>query len=223
MWRTFADAAGHFQLSLLDLPESTGMIVTVLTPTGYQKQDTIWVQVKKEAPQIVLATPIPGIASEDTLRLSGQVANTVRMTCNGAEVRFVEGRFSHRIKLQPGKNVIKLTASDALANECVLQQEVMLDKTPPELLDYSVVVKTTAGEDVAEVRIKARDGSGLRRTASINLQAGDMLTSGYVVFDQTAQSYQGSFKYPKGTLKEVKIKSLVLEDYYGNQSILTPQ
>jgi hypothetical protein len=222
-WRTFADSAGHFQLSLLDIPETTAMLLNVITPAGYQKTDTIWVQVSKEAPQILFTTPLPVVAADDSLEISGTVLHAVHLTCNGAEVKIKEGRFTHTLLLHPGKNIIKLAASDDLTNECVIQKEVMLDKTPPELLDYSVVIKTTTAGDVVEVKIQAKDGSGLRRTASIDLQAGDMLTSGYLLFNQTSQAYEGTFKYPKGTIREAKLKSLVLEDYYGNQSVLNPQ
>jgi hypothetical protein len=52
-----------------------------------------------------------------------------------------------------------------------------------------------------------------------------MLSTGFLIYNQTTQMYEGSFKYPRGTLKEakVKLKTLVLEDYYGNQSVLNPQ
>jgi hypothetical protein len=221
--RTFADAVGHFQLALLDLPDSEALVLNVLTPTGYQKSDTIWVQVSKLAPQITLNSKIPTVASEDTLRLEGAVLNAGRLTCNGTQVQVKDGKFAHVFKLQPGKNIITLVAADEMANECVLQNEVMLDKTPPELLNYSVTTRSTAADDIVDVKVKAKDGSGLRRSASIELQAGDMLTSGYLVFNQGSQTYEGSFKFPKGTLKTVKLKTLVLEDYYGNQSVLNPK
>jgi hypothetical protein len=225
-WRSFSDSTGHFQLSLLDIPESTVLYVNVLTPTGYHKDDTLWVQVSKDAPQIVLNSKVPAVASEDSIRLEGAVVNTGLLTCNSVDIPIVDGHFVHTLRLQPGKNVIKLTAVDAIGNECVLQNEVMLDKTPPELLDHALLKKTGAAGDVVDVKVKAKDGSGLRRTAGIELLVGDMVSSGYLVYNATSQTYEGSFKYPKGTLNnevKVKIKSIVLEDYYGNQSVLNPQ
>ncbi len=221
-WRSFADTNGQFQLSLLDIPETTSLLLHVITPAGYQKADTIWVQVSKEAPQIQLSSSIPAVAARDTLEIAGAVLHAVNLTCNGAAVALQNNRFTHIVVLQPGKNLITFQAKDELANECTVQKEVMLDKTPPELINHSVVIKSTPAGDVVEVKITARDGSGLRRTASVELQAGDMLTSGYLLFNQTAQTYEGSFKYPKGTVKEAELKSLVLEDYYGNQSVLQP-
>ena len=222
-YRTFADATGHFQLSLLDLLESASLQLNVLTPTGYQKNDTLWVDVSKEAQQILLSSAIPAVASEENLPISGTVANAIRLTCNNTEVAITAGKFSHQIKLQPGKNLIRLVAKDAVANECVVENEIILDKTPPELVNFSVTVKSTTQGEIAEVKVKASDGSGLRRTASVDLQAGDKMTSGFLLYNQTTQTYEGSFTLPKGSLKEVKLKSLVLEDYYGNQSVLHPQ
>jgi ferric-dicitrate binding protein FerR (iron transport regulator) len=221
--RTFADAVGHFQLTLQDLPNSEALVLKVLTPTGYQKSDTIWVQVSKLAPQIVLSSKIPTVASEDTLRLEGSVLNAGRLLCNGADLKIKDGHFSHLFKLQPGRNVISLKAVDEAGNECLVQNEVNLDKTPPELVNYNVTTRSTVGDDIVDVKVKARDDSGLRRSAAIELLAGDQVTSGYVVYNQVSQTYEGSFKFPKGSLKAVKLKTLVLEDYYGNQAVLNPK
>jgi hypothetical protein len=59
----------------------------------------------------------------------------------------------------------------------------------------------------------------------MELQVGDMLSSGFLVFNQAAQLYEGTFQYPRGTVAgaKVSVKSLILEDYYGNQSVLNPQ
>ena len=222
--RTFADSAGHFQLSLLDIPESTTLFVSVLTPTGYTKNDTLMVQVSKDAPLITLFTKISTITAEDSLRLQGTITNASRLSCNGMNIPVEGGRFSHLLRLQPGKNVIKLVAADDLANECVLLNEVMLDKTPPELLDIALLKKPGVIGDAVEVKVQAKDGSGLRRTAAIELQVGDMISSGFLVLNHSSQAYEGVFKYPRGTIVEAKVsvKSLALEDYYGNKSVLNP-
>ncbi|MBN2354875.1 FecR domain-containing protein [candidate division KSB1 bacterium] len=221
-WRTFADTTGRFQVSLLDIPESTEMTMLVLTPAGYSKTDTLWIQVSKDAPQIILTSSIPAISSEDTLTLQGEVAHAARLQYNDEPVTIVDGKFSHTIKLNPGLNVVKLTAFDQLNNECIIQKEVVLDRTPPELLDYSVVKKAAVPDDVFEIKVKAKDSSGLRRTASVEVEAGDMLSSGFLRFNTTTNTYEGAFKFPRGTIAAVKIKTLVLEDYYGNQKIFYP-
>lgn len=220
--RTFADEAGNFQMSLRDFPESLAMILTVLTPAGYKKDDTLWVQVSKQAPQIVMNSIIPTISSEDFLVIKGAISNASKLKCNDTNVDIIEGNFTHTIRLSPGENVIKLVAYDDFDNQCVIQNEVILDTTPPELLDYSVVVKSTAVDDLVDVKVKASDSSGLRRTASVDLQAGDMMNSGYLRYNATSQLYEGSFKFPKGITGSIKLKTLVLEDYYGNQKIFYP-
>lgn len=220
--RTFADTSGNFQMSLLDIPESSQMLLTVMTPAGYSKSDTLWVHVSKEAPSISLTSKIPAISSEDTLRLSGTVENAVKLSYNGVGLSFPDGHFAHTILLTPGENLITLMALDSLGNECVVQNKIMLDKTPPELVDYSLTKKIAALDDIVDVRVKATDVSGLRRTASVDLQAGDMMNSGYLRFNSSTQVYEGSFKFPKGTQEVIKLKTLVLEDYYGNQKVFYP-
>lgn len=223
--RTFADSAGRFQLSLFDLAESMLLYLSVLTPAGYQKQDTIRVEVRKEAPQILLDEQIPAVAAADTLRLAGSVVNAVKLTCNGAAVPLTAGRFSCSVILQPGANTLRLVAADDLGHETLLQQEVTLDRTPPELVNYTLLKKAGSAGDLLEVKIKARDASGLRRTAAIELQAGAAVSSGFLVYNSAAQQYEGSFKFSAGSLSATKvtIKSLVLEDYFGNRSVLNPE
>lgn len=223
--RTFADSAGRFQLSLFDLAESMPLFVSVLTPAGYQKQDTVRIQVRKDAPQIILDEQIPAVAAADTLWLAGAVFNASRLTCNGASVPLTARRFRCSVILQPGINTLRLAAADDLGDETLLQQQVTLDRTPPELVDYTLLKKATGAGDLLEVKVKARDGSGLRRTAAIELQASTALTSGYMVYNSAAQQYEGSFKFPQGILSaaKVKIKSLILEDYFGNRSVHNPE
>ncbi|HNW61213.1 MAG TPA: FecR domain-containing protein [bacterium] len=223
--RTFADSAGRFQLSLYDLPGSMQLRVSVLTPAGYEKQDTLRVEVSGEAPEILLEGTIPAMAAGDTLRLTGRVVRAGTLSCNGAAVPLTAGRFSHALVLQPGLNTVRLTASDDLGHETVLQQEVTLDRTPPELIDYVLLKKTGPAGDVLEVKVRARDSSGLRRTVAIELRAGTAVTSGWLVYNGTAQAYEGAFKYPRGTLAalQVKMTSLILEDYFGNRSVLHPE
>lgn len=214
--RTFADESGNFRVSLLNISESTQMILTVLTPAGYSKNDTLWIQVSKEAPQIVLHSPIPAVSSEDSLQLNGVISNATKLKCNGTDITVIGNSFTYSVKLNPGQNLIRFVASDDFNNECTVQYEVMLDKSAPELLDYTVTKKSTAIDDVVDITVKAKDSSGLRRTASVDLQAGDMMRSGYLRFNTTSQMYEGSFKFPKGTINIIKLKALVLEDYYGN-------
>jgi ferric-dicitrate binding protein FerR (iron transport regulator) len=220
--RTFADEAGHFRISLMDIPESTQMILTVLTPAGYTKNDTLWMEVSKEAPQIVLNSQIPAITSVDSLKINGTISNASSLKCNDGDVQIIGGSFTYTIKLNPGKNLIKLVAIDALNNECVIQNEVMLDNIPPELVDYTVTKKSTAVDDIFDVQVKATDSSGLRRTASAELQAGDKVSSVYLRYNTMSEMYEGSFNFPKGTVNAVKLKALVLEDYYGNQKTYNP-
>ncbi|RPH94296.1 MAG: hypothetical protein EHM72_15710, partial [Calditrichaeota bacterium] len=220
--RTFADEAGNFQMSIQDIPESLSMFLTVLTPAGYKKEDTLWVQVSKQAPQIILDQIIPTISAEEALIINGTVANAVKLTCNGAEVIVVDEKFSHTLQLTPGTNVIKLIAIDDMDNECVIEHQVIQDTTPPELLDYDIVVKSTAVDDMVEVKVKAADSSGLRRTASVDLQAGDMISSGYLRYNAASQLYEGLFKLPRGKAGGIKLKTVVLEDYYGNQQAIHP-
>ena len=220
--RTFADDAGYFRMSLLDIPESSQMILTVLTPAGYTNDDTLWIQVSKELPQIILNTKIPTISSEEFLNINGTVSNATKLRCNDEEIQIVEDNFSHTIKLKPGKNLINLVAFDNFGNECTIRNEIMLDRTPPELLDYSVAKQSTDIDVVIDVTVRASDSSGLRRTASVEIQAGDMVSSGYLRYNTKSQLYEGSFKFPKGTVSTAKLKTLILEDYYGNQKTYYP-
>ncbi|MBN1154303.1 FecR domain-containing protein [candidate division KSB1 bacterium] len=220
--RTFSDESGRFNLSLFDMNESTQMILSVLTPAGYAKNDTLRIQVSKEAPQIVLDSRIPNIFAEDSLNIRGTVSNATRLQYNDKDIKIVDGNFDFTIKLKPGVNLIRLIASDDLDNASIVQNEVMLDRTPPELVDYSIKKRTTDHDDIVEVEVRADDNSGLRRTASVEFLIGDMMTSGYLRYNSISQLYEGSFKFPIGTATDVKLKSLILEDYYGNQKTFSP-
>ncbi len=57
----------------------------------------------------------------------------------------------------------------------------------------------------------------MKRTAKFILQAGSFSYSGYLKFNPASQAYEETATLPKDAPDGVKLKSVVLEDYYGNK------
>jgi hypothetical protein len=74
-----------------------------------------------------------------------------------------------------------------------------------------------AGEKLISIAVKAQDESGLKRTADFTLQAGSFTASGFLKFNPASQAYEGTAGIPAAVKGEIKLKSVVLEDYHGNK------
>jgi len=215
--RTFADDGGYFQFTIPNLSGKERFSLSATTPAGYSVKDTFMVEVDNIPPQIKLDVELPPVTASDTLRLSGAVLEATSLQINSEEIKFANDRFAAALQLKPGLNLIQITAQDFAGNVTTLEKRVMLDREPPKLLRHQITPQTTANAKLMQIEVKAQDASALKRTAKFILQSGSFSYSGYLKFNPASQTYEETVTLPQDAPEGVKLKSVVLEDYYGNQ------
>jgi len=215
--RTFADDAGYFQFTVQNLIGKERFSLSAMTPAGYSAKDTFMVEVDNTPPQIKLDAELPAVVAADTLRLSGAILGATNLKINEQEIKFANDRFVNRLQLKAGMNLIQIIATDFAGNVTALEKRVVLDREPPKLLQHQIISQTTANAKLIQIEVKAQDASAMKRTAKFILQAGSFSYSGYLKFNPASQAYEETATLPKDAPDGVKLKSVVLEDYYGNQ------
>ncbi|GEM_PF-387279 len=215
--RTFADDAGYFQFTLRNLSGKERFSLSATTPAGYSAKDTFMVEVDNLPPQIKLEADLPAVTASDTLRFAGAVLEATSLQINGVEIKFANDRFAAALQLKPGLNLIQITAQDFAGNVTTLEKRVLLDREPPKLLRHQITPQTSAAAKLLQIEVKAQDASALKRTAKFLLQSGSFSYSGYLKFNPASQTYEETVTLPSDAPEGVKLKSVVLEDYYGNQ------
>lgn len=215
--RTFADDAGYFQFTVQNLIGKERFSLSATTPAGYSVKDTFLVEVDNTPPQIKLDTELPAVVATDTLRLAGAIFGATNLTLNNEELKFVSERFNATLHLKPGLNLIQLLAIDFAGNQTLLEKRVVLDREAPQLLQQQMTPLFSAKARLLQVFVKAQDASAMKRTAKFVLQAGAFTLSGYLKLNSAAQAYEETITLPATAPDGVRLKTVVLEDYYGNQ------
>jgi len=214
--RTFADDAGYFQFTVQNLIGRERFSLAATTPAGYSAKDTFLVEVDNTPPQIKLDAELPAVVAADTLRLAGAIRGATNLTINEKEIKFANERFAVELQLKPGLNLIQIIATDFAGNVTTLEKRMVLDREPPKLLQHQITPLFTAKAKLLQISVKAQDASAMKRTAKFILQAGSFSYSGYLKFNPAAQAYEETMTLPANAPDGVKLKVVVLEDYYGN-------
>ncbi len=215
--KTFADKNGAFQFTVGNLSGTEKFALTAIAPAGYTRQDTFVVEVDNIAPEIVLNTELPALTASETVRLQGSAVGLASLLLNGRAISFRNDRFDENLQLRPGLNPIRLEASDFVGNTTIMEKQITLDKEPPQLLDHKIFSRLAGEVRLVNIFVSARDESGLKRAAKCIIQAGGAQFTQYLLLNPATQTYEDVAKLPKDTPELIKIKSVVLEDYLGNQ------
>ncbi len=215
--KTFADKSGLFQLVIPNVAGREKFVLSAVTPAGHTATDSLVVDADETPPQITLDEALPAVLSSDTLRVRGTALGAAYLQVNGREIPLVQEKFAESLRLHPGTNRIEIEAQDVAGNTAALEKEIVVDQDPPALMDYKIYLQPAAGENLISVVIKARDASGMKRVAKFTLQAGSFIYSGFLKFNPASQAYEGTARIPASVRDPVQLKSVILEDYYGNQ------
>jgi hypothetical protein len=215
--RTFADDAGYFQFTIQNLFGKERFSLSATTPAGYSAKDTFMVEVDNTPPQIKLDADPPAVVAADTLRISGAILGATNLKINEREIKFANDRFVADLQLQAGLNIIQIFANDFAGNVTALEKRIVLDREPPKLLQHQITSQVTANAKLIKIEVKAQDASAMKRTAKYDLQAGSFSYSGYLKFNPASQAYEETATLPKDAPEGIKLKAVMLEDYYGNK------
>lgn len=210
------DKAGDFRLNL---PLRTGTQTyeaVVTTSSGFVSSETFSVTVDAAAPRVQLDAPPPPLTVKAALPLRGRTKPGARLLLNGREIANRNGAFEESIKLEPGVNVIELSASDAAGNVTVEKWQTQLDGTPPALV-RSRVVPVSGGRPALVIEVEAEDASGLAAVAPFKVTAGGRTLGGHLRFNRATNLYQGTIAVPGAALAEAKLTEVELIDDAGNR------
>jgi len=91
------------------------------------------VQTVVEAPELTLSSPTQDfVTTTPTVLVEGATEPESAVRINGQEVFLnTDGRFSERIDLQPGLNVIKISSAKERSREQVVFRQVIVEETKP--------------------------------------------------------------------------------------------
>lgn len=216
--KAFADKSGCYNfIFTLDAGSETA-VQTILTAAGYTRTDTIILQVDKNIPEIQLVKSIPKFTSQNALILEGNVAGGNELRINGQKIDLFDGHFSHEYFLTNGKNNLEFESFGNSGLSSGLSANVYYDSAPPDLLEHSLT-NSPADKNLYTIRIKAQDESELKKSSKIELDINGELKNLILVLNNEKSFYEKNVSIPGVQLSDIKIKSILLEDYLGNEKI----
>jgi len=213
-----SDGTGHFALNIPLTSKSESLELRVKTKSGYSYKEKISVRKSLDPPVFKLDARLPRITDKETLEFTATVDPSVKVTMNGqrAEVQDKVALFS--VKLMEGKNLLQFVVINAVGLVTDKKLTVIFDNKAPSVTEKSVRSENNGGYTRFKIRIKARDASGLSKTAKITIQSGGRDYKGVLRFNRARKRYSGSIEIPEITDASKPIITVKLEDVAGNNT-----
>ncbi len=211
-----SDNSGRFQISLYIKEQRQEFGIEVSTLTGLMKQDHFVVEVDDIPPEISFAKEIPVATNDMSLPVSGIVNGAKNLKLNSESVALTDGKFNFQIKLQPGANTIRLTATDPVGNSTTAEKKIFLDLTAPSFLNSKLLMQKDGNKNTVKVHVWAKDSTGLVKTAAYTVQIGSFTHDGIMILSERGDRYTDIFSIPRSLKGIRKLKRVVLSDYLGN-------
>lgn len=218
-----ADATGQFQVNLNLTAPKTRFAIMVTAPGGHVTRDEFIVEMDSQSPKILLAGDLPAVSSADKLRLHGKVSKDSFVFLNDTPIQDQGSEFEKIIVLQPGMNLIRLTARDYVGNLSFLDRKVMLDQSPPQLVKFDISPQTASGGETVRIRVLAEDESELKEAAEFKIQAGEYTHTGFLKLNKVSRFYEGTVNLPQQAKGEIELNYVILSDYNGNTKTVNGQ
>ena len=216
---TYADENGDYlvNLKLEDLREDFDLDEFLLD--GDVVKDSFKVEMYKGRPEIIFETSPPQVYSKSELEIRGEIRNGTGFSVNDKTIELTGGKFSCVISLKEGENNLVFTCSDELGNMTRLEKQVLLDFSPPKLIDYRFSPAQTTGGEAVKLIVRADDRSSLKRIVTYTVRLGEYKHNGHLVYNKSLGYYEAQLFIPVEYGGRLTLESVELEDYYGNSKV----
>lgn len=215
-----ADDEGRFQMNLRARGDTERFIVEVISEAGEVRKSHFAVEIDNRPPSIHFNSKIPVTTSQKELSISGKLEDGIRLSLNKQNIPLEKvadhSNFSFQFSLKPGDNRLHFDARDLAGNVTVIEKAVLFDPDAPQFVIYKISPKRVRGGERAEVAIRAKDATGLRKTAPYKVQIGTFSHTGQMTYSAPKGEYVASFYIPKHIRGAVKLRNVTLSDYLGN-------
>lgn len=174
-------------------------------------------------PQLNIVSPAEGSRiNTEVVHVTGNVVEQFldKVTVNGVTVQVDRDRkFSHRVLVNEGENIITITAGDLAGNQTTVTRKVYVETGAPELTDITPAedVHITSGESVT-VSVKSKPGlqASFRIQLPLNLNSG---SEGEIPLVETEPGlYTGTYTTPASLVLEGGVIVIRAQDAAGNKA-----
>ena len=144
------------EVKVIVMPDSAGRIFVNVEHESYIPGKT-WIGIGSDTtPPILQVDAPPAFTNESSIEITGVTDPGTAVTVNGVSAKVEpSGRFSAKIALKEGKNVIYVVAIDAGGNKVSHTTETTLDTTLPTfIIDGELMVSADATEIVVTGRVE---------------------------------------------------------------------
>ena len=217
--KTYADENGEYLLNLKLEDRRENFELDEFMLDGEVVKDSFKVEICGDRPEITFDIPVSAVVNNPELEISGEIINGISLTINGQNAEINGGRFSHRLVLKEGSNNLIFNCTDELGNVTRLEKQVLLDFTPPKLVDYRFSPARTSGGEAVRLILRAQDSSTLKRLAPFTASIGDFKLNGHLVYNKSRGRYEAKMYIPAEYTGQLSLDSVELEDFSGNGKV----
>ncbi|MCK6615531.1 MAG: FecR domain-containing protein [Ignavibacteriaceae bacterium] len=214
--KTFSNENGEFTFTLQKFTRADSFYTTVVSRSGHRSLFADRFVLDDVQPVITLSSEPPQFTNKKLLEITGSCNNVRTIEAASGEAVINGETFSYRTELRPGQNQIDLTAVAPNGRTMVIRRNIYLDLEAPVLGVYNMTPLKVPADRYITVTIAATDISGLKRTAKLIYSAGEDVFSETLLYNDAAGMYQGRFLVRSKINTDLILRSVLLEDYFGN-------
>ncbi len=226
----FTDDNGYFQLNISDpsgnhTGEDAELTLLATSLNNHITRDSFKAETDNIPPDIRFLNNPPAVSTVSNIQIFGDILDknyggTVLL--NGNIIECDEDQFKTTVELTPGENRIHLTARDKAGNLSFSEKNIILDQNPPKFLNFKLSPERASGGESLRITVSAEDESGLKAAAEFKIQARNFIYNGFLKWNTSSQSYEGTVHLPNQANGEIHLSYLKLSDYYGNEKEYMP-
>lgn len=219
--RAISDASGGFALNVSIDGKRETLEFRITTASGYAYREPVTLEVNDKPPLFKLSDPLPRVTGDEILQFTARTDAAASVTMNGQVASVEDGLASFSVKLVEGVNLLEFVTTNQVGLVTVEKRTVVFDRDAPTLVNYKIGVEPRGEQNFYSLRLRAKDRSGLAKTARFKVQTGSGEASGVLRFNRARKMYTGTIEVAANELAANDIFIVELTDVAGNATEVT--
>ncbi len=219
--RAISDSSGGFALNVPVDGERETLEFRITTVSGYAYKQPVTLEVRDAPPLFRLTEPLPRVTGQEILQFTARTDAGASVTMNGQVAPVVEGLASFSVGLAEGVNLLEFVVTNQVGLVTVEKRTVVFDRDAPSVVNYKIGLEPRGEQNFYSLKLKAKDRSGLAKTARFKVFSGGNETAGVLRFNRARKMYTGSTEIAADEAALQDIFVVELTDVAGNTTEVT--
>lgn len=219
--RTISEASGGFALNVPIVGKRETLEFRITTVSGYAYDQPLSLEVRDTPPGFKFNERLPRVTGDEILQFTARTDSGASVTMNGQVAPVEDGLATFSVRLVEGVNLLEFVITNQVGLVSVEKRTVVFDRDAPAMVNFKIGLEPRGEQNFYSLRLKAKDRSGLAKTARFKVVSGGSETSGVLRFNRARKMYTGSIEIAADEAAAQDFFIVELADVAGNTTEVT--